>query len=346
VRPLQISPRHAITRLALSPDGGQLLVAQGTFGVRLFDAITGAELEHTSGRDSVFQTAPTNRHSLHLQSIDVRFAEVTAGRPFSPLQTGWTRNSGVNRPPTEPGTLPLQMTGRAVGFPFLSQLAADIFNLTWPPSDRLWHMSDCSLSVNHRFAVGRISPARGYSVCDLATEGVAALLTAPDWDRSELSHTRAVFTPDETRVVAVTPSTLLVFDLPPPVELPEPGPEPPLPSLFSRLKAALFLTPPGASQREIAFPALPVQVKPTVAVPVTQSQPDQEIPTFAVLPCGQKIIIRGTKSRVELRDLATGEVLTVWKWGLPRLTALACAADGLTAAAGGTGGRVVLWDLG
>ena len=41
----------------------------------------------------------------------------------------------------------------------------------------------------------------------------------------------------------------------------------------------------------------------------------------------------------------TGEVLTVWRWGLHRLTALAVAANGLTAAAGGIRGQVVIWDL-
>jgi hypothetical protein len=56
------------------------------------------------------------------------------------------------------------------------------------------------------------------------------------------------------------------------------------------------------------------------------------------------VLLRGAKSRVELRDLATGELLTAWQW-LRKVTALAVAGDGLTAAAGGANGRVVVWDL-
>ena len=74
-------------------------------------------------------------------------------------------------------------------------------------------------------------------------------------------------------------------------------------------------------------------------------QPDEANPPFALLPCGRRVLIRGQKSRVELRDVATGETITVWKWGLSRLLALAVSPDGLTAAAGGHGGQLLLWDL-
>ena len=87
-------------------------------------------------------------------------------------------------------------------------------------------------------------------------------------------------------------------------------------------------------------------LSPSAVVRVTQPQPDPNPPPFAVLPCGTKVLVRGEKSRVELRDLATGDVLTEWRWGLPKLNALAVAGDGLTAAAGGASGQVVLWDLG
>ena len=87
-------------------------------------------------------------------------------------------------------------------------------------------------------------------------------------------------------------------------------------------------------------------VPPVVTIPFTQPQPDPGIPPFAVFPCGRKVLVRGEKSRVELRDLSTGEVLTVWKWGMRRVQALAVAGDGLTAAAAGGGGEVVMWDLG
>jgi len=86
-------------------------------------------------------------------------------------------------------------------------------------------------------------------------------------------------------------------------------------------------------------------LKPAVVIHVTQPQPTlYPIPPFAVLPCGQKILMRGEQSRVELRDLMTGELLTAWKWQR-KVNSLAVAADGLTAAAGGARGQVVIWDL-
>ncbi|HJZ55493.1 MAG TPA: hypothetical protein VKE74_11065, partial [Gemmataceae bacterium] len=86
-------------------------------------------------------------------------------------------------------------------------------------------------------------------------------------------------------------------------------------------------------------------LSPTRVIPVSQPQPDALLPPFAVLPGGTKLLVRGQKSRIELRDLATGAVLTVWRWGLPRVLAVCTAADGLTAAAAGDRGRVVIWDL-
>jgi hypothetical protein len=110
----------------------------------------------------------------------------------------------------------------------------------------------------------------------------------------------------------------------------------------------LFLAPPKPfTLREAVWPTrgrVPV-VSPAVVIPVSQPQPDALVPPFAVLPCGTKLLVRGEKSRIELCDLSTGAVLTVWKWGLPQVFTVCAAGDGLTAAAAGLQGRVVIWDL-
>jgi WD40 repeat protein len=49
---------------------------------------------------------------------------------------------------------------------------------------------------------------------------------------------------------------------------------------------------------------------------------------------------------VKVWDVATGEERSSIDWGTGPLNGLAVAPDGLTAAAGGKDGRIVLWDLG
>lgn len=321
MRPLKINPGHAITGLALSPDGQRLGVSQSVHGFRLFDALTGAELGRDTNRGSVSEVSPTGRHSLYADRSEVRLAEVTAGRPFMRFQSGWTRTGDRNRPPAAPETsaLPLANTLGALGS--FDRRRARLQRHPFPPFRREpeWgYVVGGALTADHRFAVGRAADNTSQLlVCDLADETVVASNLDLSASRSGFENVRLAFTPDGARVLALTPRALVVFDLPPAVLPDETG------------------QPPGA----------PV-LSPAVMIRLTQPQPDPEVPPFAVLPCGRKVLVRGEKSRVELRDLTTGEVLTVWKWGLPRVNALAVAADGLTAAAGGASGHVVMWDLG
>jgi hypothetical protein len=320
MRPLKINPGHAITGLALSPDGQKLGVVQSVHGFRLFDAITGTELGRDTARSNVYEASPTGRHSLHAAGEEIRLAEVIAGRPFLRFQTGWTRAGELNRPPAAPETsaLPLaSMIGAAWAFD-RRQTHRYLVSLPFRRAPDWVYLVGGALTADHRFAVGRVADnSSRFVVCDLADETVVASNLDLSASRSGYENVRTAFTPDGTRVLALTPRALFAFDLPPPAPLGSPGDIPSAPVLF-----------------------------PAVTIRVTQPQPDPEVPPFAVLPCGTKVLLRGEKSRVELRDLATGEVLTVWKWGLPKVSTLAVAGDGLTAAAGGTGGRVVIWDLG
>jgi hypothetical protein len=314
MRPLKITPGHAITGLALAPDGQKLGVVQWNHGFRLFDAITGAELGRDTTHASVYEVSPTGRYSLHADRAEIRLAEVTAGRPFLKFQTGWARAGGVSRPPTAPETSPLS---RGCSLSSTNYTARSPHRLS---------VSDAGLTADHRFAVGRQDNYSQLVVCDLAYETTVAANLDLSASRSGYEAVRTVFTPDETRIVALTARALFVYDLPSPKPL---APEP---------LAAVGTLVPRASVAPV--------LSPVVTFRVTQPQPDPLVPPFALLPCGGKVLLRGEKSRVELRDLATGEVLTIWKWGLPRVNALAVTGDGLTAAAGGASGHVVMWDLG
>ena len=68
-------------------------------------------------------------------------------------------------------------------------------------------------------------------------------------------------------------------------------------------------------------------------------------PPFALTPDGRGLLVRRPRERVQLWDLGAGAVAAEWGWRLEAVTCLAVAPDGLTAAAGGRYGRVLLWDL-
>lgn len=66
----------------------------------------------------------------------------------------------------------------------------------------------------------------------------------------------------------------------------------------------------------------------------------------ALSPDGESVLIADESRRtVRHLDLATVTERTAWRWPIGAVSALAVSADGLTAAAGGAAGRVVLWDL-
>jgi|GEM_PF-3498570 len=307
MRPLTVIPRYTITELALSPDGRQLGVVQPPHGFRLLDTVTGSELARDTERPYVFEESPTGRHTLSAPRTAVRLAEVVAGKPFLRFQTGWTRAGNHNWPPGVPETSALP-SGAQICWSTLTQRGS-----TRVPAQ--WHeLSGGALTADHRFAVGYYSHGSKYAVRDLDTEQIVATLDLSAV-RMGTSGIRTTFTLSGTRIIAASERSIATFDLP-------------LDSLS---------TPVTRSA--------PISLTPVGVISVTQPQPVPGVSPFAVLPCGKKAIVRGEKSRIELRDLTTGEVLTVWRWGLQRANAVAVAADGLTAAAGGIRGQVVIWDL-
>jgi hypothetical protein len=318
MRPLKITPGYAITDLALSPDGRQLGVVQDPHGFRLFDTVTGAEV----GRDAdtrAYSHPSSGGPAPRVKRPLLRLAEVAAGRRAPRFQSGWKRSGTLIIPEPRPDPF---------GFPRVVRLEVGCWWLPGSPHPGLRNVvvHDCTLSTDHRLAVGTLAVRRNerhfsavrrnewhFSVLDLAEESILVEVLHTE---KKSDPVRWAFVRGNSAVVAATKEALLVFEIP---------------------------ASPGAPVKDPNSVA-PV-VAPAVAIPLTQPQPARGPAPFAVLPGGHRVLVRGEKSRVELRELATGEVLTEWRWGLPRTTALAVAADGLTAAAGGTSGRVVLWDL-
>ncbi|VTT97060.1 ---NA--- : [Gemmataceae bacterium] len=347
MRMLQLKPRHTITRLALSPDGSRVAVGQPGHGVRVIETLSGADLEHlfvpAHTTAPVRYNSPTGRYGIELVPADARLAQTRAWSPEFRFQPGWRREWDRNSPPDEsPGVL-VDAT---------SQGGAWLFPRPVPGRMTAWYrLAPCGISADHRFAVGRAADRRERIVLfDLVREEVVGQFPNA---RGFGIPFYATFTPSNQVVIAdsegisVYPMLLQIAEVPTPTPEADP-PQEPERGPIGRFVQALFRT--GPRTRKARGPAAlaprPVpMLDPWATIVPTVPQPDTEIPPFALLPCGRRMIVRGEKSRVELRDVATGEVLTVWKWGLPRVNALAVSANGLLAAAAGAKGQLMLWDL-
>jgi WD40 repeat protein len=66
---------------------------------------------------------------------------------------------------------------------------------------------------------------------------------------------------------------------------------------------------------------------------------------IAASPCGRWFASSGTDHTVRFWNSQTGVAGPVFDWRVGSLTAVAFSPDGLTCAAGGDGGQVVIWDI-
>lgn len=62
-------------------------------------------------------------------------------------------------------------------------------------------------------------------------------------------------------------------------------------------------------------------------------------------PDGRRLLTAAHDGAVRLWDVATGAEAAAFAWDVGKVTAVAVAPDGLTAAAGGEKGQVIVWDL-
>jgi WD40 repeat protein len=70
-----------------------------------------------------------------------------------------------------------------------------------------------------------------------------------------------------------------------------------------------------------------------------------KVTDVAASPCGRWFATAGTDHTVRFWNSTTGEAGPVFDWRAGSLTAVAFSPDGLTCAAGGDGGQVVVWDV-
>jgi WD40 repeat protein len=78
---------------------------------------------------------------------------------------------------------------------------------------------------------------------------------------------------------------------------------------------------------------------------VTCSHARGKVTDVAASPCGKWFATSGTDDTVRLWDASIGAPGPVFDWKLGSVTALAFSPDGLTCAAGGEKGQVVVWDV-
>jgi hypothetical protein len=71
-----------------------------------------------------------------------------------------------------------------------------------------------------------------------------------------------------------------------------------------------------------------------------------EVTALAFTPDCQGLLSASADRSVRLWDVPTGRQRAGWGWELGPLTCVACAPDGLTAAAGGTKSGLIVWDVG
>jgi WD40 repeat protein len=119
--------------------------------------------------------------------------------------------------------------------------------------------------------------------------------------------------------------------------------------------APLATTPqPTGWRRWVNRPARPSV--PPLAPRLALSAGAERIDALAFTPDGRRLLAGSAAGKVRLWDvpeLASGVASAprelapraVYEWGIGPVTAVAVAADGLTAAAGGGNGRVVVWDV-
>ncbi len=151
-------------------------------------------------------------------------------------------------------------------------------------------------------------------------------------------HGLAAISPDGRRAVTYASRTLSLYDLtadkfvkdiPLPITNPKPG-------LFT-LDGSRFLV-------WSLFKIYAIDLD-TGKVAMSYPQCPRAIAGATLTPDGRHLLQASADRTVRVLDVATGRLVKDYAWSAGCLNAVAVSPDGLLAACGGTGGKVVVWDL-
>ena len=151
-------------------------------------------------------------------------------------------------------------------------------------------------------------------------------------------HRHATISPDGRRAVTYSFGLLHVYDLPAdrlvkevtlPIDHSKPGLFTPDGSRFlvwSHFK--IYALDLDTGKVALAYPACP-----------------RAVHGATLTPDGRHLLQVSADRTVRVLDVATGQLVKDYAWSAGKLAAVAVSPDGLLAACGGTGGKVVVWDL-
>lgn len=310
----QFKPGHPIVRLAFSPDGRFLVTAQPHTSVCVRDRLDGSAV-HTVKmlRIASFNDVALGRTGQWLAVIAnhrVHFSDTTTQ---AVAESPWSRTGFQCVGFSACGTMALL----GQGFGYVSVDLSPPFWTNWQGVRyHTYHTQAATLGFtsDSRFAVAA-RHNRNPVLIDLSRDTIAADLDFPNRISYQM-HPPPRVTAGYDRVAIGQGECVAVYDLT--------GFEPPEPKAKTKpvLQPMRVLTPP---------PDLPEEAN--------------WFPPIAFTPDGKAVLTGWERMRVRMWDLESEDVRREWYWRLEDLRSLAVAPDGLTAAAGGRLGKVMVWDL-
>lgn len=310
--------KHPVTHLVFSPDQSVLAVAQPHCGVTLVERASGrtVAVRPLPRRGALTGLAFTGDGRL-LVAASAKGVSAFAARTGAPVAS---RGYGVGCATllaTMPcGVLELRPDGWRREHLTAALLAQNF--------DRPWNIERLFGKAVAADPGGRLAlVARSLSsvaLLDLARGRVTARLGRPEAKSVPYSPLPvAQFCPVGRRVAVNDGATLDVYDL---------------------------AETPDEDEPADAVPAPRAVLEPTFALRSEKAAEARSWhPPFALLADGRGLLVKRPRNRVQLWDAPANALVAEWSWRLEWVTCLAAAPDGLTAAAGGRFGRVLLWDL-
>ena len=151
-------------------------------------------------------------------------------------------------------------------------------------------------------------------------------------------HSQAAVSPDGRRAVTYSWGTMHVYDLKSDRLVKE------ITMPVESVKSGVF-TPDGS--RFLVWAAFKIYAidLDTGKVAFSYLACPRAVQDATLTPDGRHLLQVSADRTVRVLDVATGRLVKDYAWEVGKLNAVAVSPDGLLAACGGTGGRVVVWDL-